>query len=58
MSKCLNCGKTLSCGCQKRVLPNGTQGCTNCVGKVQTTTTNETKSTPLNVLGKERYKKI
>lgn len=31
MSKCPNCGTTLSCGCQKRALPNGKQGCSKCV---------------------------
>jgi protein-arginine kinase activator protein McsA len=31
MSKCPNCGATLSCGCQKRQLPNGKMGCSKCV---------------------------
>ena len=31
MSKCANCGATLSCGCQKRTLANGKQGCSKCV---------------------------
>jgi len=31
MSKCPNCGTTLSCGCQKRTLANGTQGCNKCI---------------------------
>jgi len=31
MSKCPNCGATMSCGCQKRQLPNGKLGCSKCV---------------------------
>jgi hypothetical protein len=31
MSKCANCGATLSCGCQKRTLANGKQGCSKCI---------------------------
>ena len=34
MAKCLNCGSNLTCGCQKRKLPNGTSGCASCLGKV------------------------
>ncbi len=33
MSKCPNCGATMSCGCQKRVLSNGKAGCSKCFGK-------------------------
>ena len=33
MAKCANCGATMSCGCQKRTLPNGKQGCSRCVTK-------------------------
>ena len=35
MSSCPNCGAKLSCGCQKRTLPNGKQGCSNCATKAQ-----------------------
>jgi len=31
MSKCANCGATMSCGCQKRTLANGKQGCSKCI---------------------------
>ncbi len=31
MSKCPNCGSTLTCGCQKRVSANGKQGCSKCI---------------------------
>lgn len=30
MSKCPNCGNTLTCGCQKRKLANGKIGCSKC----------------------------
>jgi hypothetical protein len=33
MSKCPNCGTAMSCGCQRRVLPNGKAGCSKCLGK-------------------------
>lgn len=28
---CINCGATLSCGCQQRTASNGAAVCTNCV---------------------------
>jgi hypothetical protein len=31
MSKCPNCNKTMSCGCQKRVTATGKVGCTSCI---------------------------
>lgn len=31
MSKCPNCGTTMSCGCQKRTLANGKSGCSKCI---------------------------
>tara|TARA_R100000278_G_scaffold103443_1_gene79852 strand:+ start:1327 stop:1473 length:147 start_codon:yes stop_codon:yes gene_type:complete len=30
-SKCLNCGATLSCGCQKRTASDGRQVCNACI---------------------------
>ena len=33
MTKCSNCGATLTCGCQKRMLPNGKSGCTRCASQ-------------------------
>jgi hypothetical protein len=35
MSKCPNCGTTLSCGCQKRVTATGKQACSKCINKIQ-----------------------
>jgi hypothetical protein len=47
MSTCANCGAKLSCGCQKRTLANGSQGCSNCATKTQKTVKpTVTKSTP------------
>lgn len=34
MSKCPNCNAQLSCGCQKRVTPNGKVGCTKCINSL------------------------
>jgi hypothetical protein len=31
MSSCLNCKKTLSCGCQKRTASDGKSVCSNCL---------------------------
>jgi hypothetical protein len=47
MSKCANCGATLSCGCQKRTLANGKQGCSKCVSPVGKPTKPETRYTNL-----------
>jgi hypothetical protein len=35
MAKCGNCGATLTCGCQKRMLPNGKSGCTKCINQLK-----------------------
>ena len=32
MAQCPNCGKQLSCGCQRRIASNGVSACTNCIG--------------------------
>lgn len=74
MAKCPNCGKSMSCGCQKRTLPNGSQGCTSCLGKGEVATkapvpvmkearkipvtTQSKRPVSLNVWGKERYKDL
>ena len=33
MATCPNCGKTLSCGCQKKKLSDGKIGCSSCAPK-------------------------
>ena len=38
IAKCSNCGNTMSCGCQRRVTPDGRQGCTNCINQLNTNT--------------------
>lgn len=35
LAKCSNCGKVMSCGCQRRVTPDGRQGCTNCINQLR-----------------------
>lgn len=35
MSKCANCGTTLSCGCQKRKASDGKQVCANCLASYE-----------------------
>ena len=48
MSKCPNCGAGMSCGCQRRVLPNGKAGCSKCLGKATAATqTNSVKQAPV-----------
>jgi hypothetical protein len=61
MAKCANCGATLSCGCQKRTLPNGKSGCANCASKpVTQKETQPTKPTSPTVRpwGPDRYKHL
>jgi hypothetical protein len=41
--KCENCGSAITCGCQKRVLANGKQGCTKCINKLAKEKDNKTK---------------
>lgn len=36
MSKCLNCGAKLSCGCQKRTASDGKSVCTGCLASYET----------------------
>lgn len=33
--KCLNCGATLTCGCQKRIASNGQSCCVSCVSSYE-----------------------
>jgi hypothetical protein len=33
MIKCGNCGAMLTCGCQRKTLPNGKSGCSKCPSK-------------------------
>jgi len=35
MAVCLNCKRTLSCGCQKRKAKDGTSVCTNCIANYE-----------------------
>ena len=72
MATCPNCGSNLTCGCQKRTLADGKQGCANCAGKAPGATKapviQQRKKAPvtiegkapatLNVWGKERYKNL
>lgn len=58
MSSCPNCGARLSCGCQKRTLPNGKQGCSSCATKTQKVTAQTQSSVPTvntNKWGPNRY---
>lgn len=36
MAKCTNCGKTLSCGCQKRKASDGKACCSACISNYET----------------------
>jgi hypothetical protein len=55
MSSCPNCGAKLSCGCQKRTLPNGKQGCSSCATKVAKAVTPAKPATTTNTWGPNRY---
>ena len=45
MSKCPNCGSTLTCGCQKRKLADGKIGCSKCIGTAKATLTEKLPQT-------------
>jgi predicted component of type VI protein secretion system len=59
MSTCGNCGAKLSCGCQKRTLADGKQGCSNCatktVAKTVTKTVTSQPTVNTNTWGANRY---
>jgi len=55
MSSCPNCGARLSCGCQKRTLPNGKQGCSSCASKTTTKPEVTTSKLEKQVWGPNRY---
>lgn len=64
MSQCPNCGKQLSCGCQRRTASNGTSVCSVCLSayevKLQSNTQQKQETTipQKNVWGKDRYKSL
>lgn len=66
MATCANCGATLTCGCQKRTTSDGKSACSNCINKIQKTTTPtttaakpaETKSAIPQTWGPDRYKNL
>ena len=61
MSTCANCGARITCGCQKRTLPDGKSGCSNCavkVTKTTKTTTTPTAQPTKTVWGPDRYKNL
>jgi hypothetical protein len=35
MKKCANCGKSLSCGCQRRKASDGRSCCSNCIASYE-----------------------
>jgi hypothetical protein len=64
MAKCSNCGKALSCGCQKRKASNGVSACSNCLTNYEATLKQNTKAIPQTqtqqpqqVWGANRYNK-
>lgn len=42
MAKCGNCGKSLSCGCQKRKASDGASVCSSCVANYEKRQVNKT----------------
>lgn len=45
MAQCPNCGAAMSCGCQKKVLPNGKVGCAKCYNTPSTVSESTDKQT-------------
>ena len=61
MSKCANCGATLTCGCQKRTLPDGKSGCSSCANRATKPTVTKTTTTvqpTKTVWGPNRYQHL
>jgi transcription elongation factor Elf1 len=62
MSACPNCGKKLSCGCQRKTASNGRTVCTTCASNYEASlkpTQPKVKESPvLNSLGKDRYNNL
>jgi hypothetical protein len=61
MSACSNCGRVLSCGCQKKVASDGKSVCKVCSSQYEATLASKaaTPTEPqLNVWGKDRYKNL
>lgn len=60
MANCLNCKKTLSCGCQKRTASDGKSVCSTCLqgyeARLKKTTTSASPALT-QVWGANRYKK-
>jgi hypothetical protein len=62
MAKCSNCGATLSCGCQRKVV-NGISGCNKCLANAPKKTIQRTQPTTTptpvpNKWGKDRYNNL
>jgi len=62
MSTCPNCGKKLSCGCQRRTASNGRTVCSNCSTNYEKTLKPQpvekvNQATP-QVWGKDKYKNL
>lgn len=58
MSTCGNCGARLTCGCQKRTLPDGKSGCSNCASKVTKQPAEKPIPAKKQVWGPDRYKNL
>ena len=48
MSKCLNCGVQISCGCQKRIASDGKNTCNSCLTAYEASI-KQPKPEPINV---------
>ena len=62
MSTCPNCGKKLSCGCQRKTASNGRTVCSTCVTTYESNLKSQ-EVTPAKqidpaVWGKDRYKNL
>lgn len=42
MANCPNCKRKITCGCQKRTAPDGTQACTGCINTFTKNINNKT----------------
>ena len=59
MAGCTNCGKVLSCGCQRRRASDGKNVCSSCLSQYEATLKAKRTTAPnTNSFGPDRYKNL
>jgi hypothetical protein len=61
MATCSNCGRTLSCGCQRKTASDGRSVCGNCISQYETSikpTPKINNVTSTQTWGRDRYNNL